>query len=508
MHHGSSLAAAPASDPELWLPVTIRVAWELAMARVRVREEVLTDVREHVLRCAPEGLPPSELEHLVPGLVADYIQRIKAGRYARTRPPTPPPVPIEPEWVERVLDGLDPLSAAVAQLHYGDGMTMADAGRHLRVREHTLDAARAGLRELVRAVAGLGEARDPDDHDREADQLLRRLAARPRPGCPGPLGLTSDAGLRHADQCPRCSRAARLVRDGVLTPRELFRPTGPMVEPGQVEVLALLLHPDARKHDLALSTALANRAVPAGPDAWLVRGDAVPELIAALAPLCEAGTPARHHLRGALLSGPGRWSRGVLLGPLGVAALEAARARPWADLGGLGALPAPLPPPPSATAWWAGAAIAAALAVTAAIYTLAPRAPNPDTPVEARFSAQPDGWSVRFDTSELATVDVVVLDDGELHLSRRSVKAEKGAWATGDGDYRLEVDGDAMALVSSPEGLPGLEALLMHAGTNAAPLDTFAAAVREMDPRADVALSPPRPPSPSPTQAAYTPPPP
>jgi len=112
---------------------------------------------------------------------------------------------------------------------------------------------------------------------------------------------------------------------------------------------------------------------------------------------------------------------------------------------------------------------------------------------------------VRFDTSELATVDVVVLDEGELRLSRRSVQAEKGAWATGDGDYRLEIDGDAVALLSSPDGLPGLEALLMHAGTNVAPLDTLAAAVREMDPRADVALSPPRPPSPPPTEAAYTP---
>ena len=73
MLNGSSLAATPASDPDLWVPVTIRVAWELAMARVRVQPETLADVREHCLRSLSEDCKAPDAEALVPALVADYI---------------------------------------------------------------------------------------------------------------------------------------------------------------------------------------------------------------------------------------------------------------------------------------------------------------------------------------------------------------------------------------------------------------------------------------------------
>ena len=57
---------------------------------------------------------------------------------------------------------------------------------------------------------------------------------------------------------------------------------------------------------------------------------------AGLSALCADGTPARHHLRGAMVRGPARWSRGVMLGPLPVAAIDAARARHWAEIDGVG----------------------------------------------------------------------------------------------------------------------------------------------------------------------------
>ncbi len=264
-----------------------------------------------------------------------------------------------------------------------------------------------------------------------------------------------------------------------------------------------LLHPDARRHKRAVDAATAGRGVPAGTDAWLIRGEHLPAVLAELRVLCEEGSPARHHLRGALVNGPGRWSRGVLLGPLGVAALEAARARPWSDLGGIGELPAPLPEPPSAVRWWMGAVAAAAATISLAAVSFMPRPHSPDTPIEASFNPTAEGWSLRFDTAELATVDIVVIDGGELRSHRRDVRASKGAWASGNGDYQLEIPGDAVAVFASPAGLPGMEGWLLEAARAPDPLALLSERVQAAEPRADVALSPPRP-HPIARSTAYT----
>ena len=79
--------------------------------------------------------------------------------------------------------------------------------------------------------------------------------------------------------------------------------------------------------------------------------------------------------------------------------VEAARARPWADLGGIGE-PPPLPPPPSAALWWAAAAASLLLTAGFSAATLLPQAPSPDTPVVAAFTQTGAGWSARFDTHD------------------------------------------------------------------------------------------------------------
>lgn len=504
MLHGSSLAAAPASNPDLWLPVTIAVAWELALQRVRIRPELLADVREHVLRCSCPDTSVQEVEHRVPVLVEDYIQRVRSGRYARPELPPPPPLPIDPTWAPTVLDGLDPLSQAVARMHYLDRRPLPTVARQLRVHEAAATAAREGLRELVAAVVGL-QGQHPDDRTEAVDAILSRLVLQPIGQCPGPLGLMTESGLRHADRCPRCSRAVRLIRAGSLAPNDLFLPDGPLVPDEPVEVLALLLHPDGRSSRRAVEGVLArHKGVPAGTDAWLVHSAAGPDLIQDLAPLCEEGTPNRHHLRGALLRGPGRWSRGVLLGPLGVAAVEAARARPWADLGGIGELPATKPPPPSAALWWAAAAASLLLTAGFSAATLLPQAPSPDTPVVAAFTQTGAGWSARFDTHDLATVDVVTLDGDELSVFRRGVRAGKGAWATGEGDFALTLRADQVAIFSSPEGLPDLETWVLDATRAPDPLAHLSAQVRAAEPRADIARSPDPIQSPQAPPTAYT----
>ena len=507
MATGSRLNAAPVADPDLWRPTTILVAWELAMARIRVHPELLADVREHVLRCLPPQSSIADLDDAVPPIVQDYIGRVRKGRYVRTPLPT-----CAPNWhptnedADSLLSNLAPLEEAVVRLHFGDGMSLAKVAEQTRVGEHQLRACREGLREHLSVHLGFQGAPSEQSWASHLDARWRLLANRPLGNCPGPLGLTTDSGLRHADRCTPCGRAVRLIRGGVLQPRSLFRPHGDLVGDDQVQVLALLVHPDGRRHQATLEAALPpGAAVAAGPDAWLVREEAVPGVLQALRGLCEAGTPARHHIRGAVLGGPGRWSQGVLLGPLGVAAIEAARARPWADLGGLTDLPTPMPPPPSARGWWLGAAAAAALALGIGAATLGPEPTQPDTPVAAGFLPTATGWSVRFDTEDLATVDVVALDEGTLSIRLRSVRAAKGAWATGDGDYALEIKGDDVAVITSPEGLEPLEAWVHEAARQPDPLLWLRDHLLSVAPQADVAVSPARLASLDGGQAAYTP---
>lgn len=493
MASGSRLTATPATDPALWQPVTVLSAWSLAMARVRVRPELLADVREHVLRCLPETVRVADLTEAVPPLVTDYIKRVRKGRYVRAEP-----TPAAPEWTltdeeaQGIFADLDPLAEAVVRLHYGDRLSLRAVADHIRVDEARLRTCREGLREHLSVHLGFEEPPGEGGWTDRLDARWRLLADRPKPGCPGPLGLTTDAGLRHADRCAPCGRAARLIRGGVLQPRDLFRPPGAMVDSAQVEVLALLVHPDGRRHHGALEAALGPTVRPAGPDAWLVPGEAIPTVLKALHALAEQGTPARHHLRGAVLEGPGRWSRGVLLGPLGVAAIEAARARPWADLGGLAELPVPLPPPPSAAGWWGGAALAAAAALAVGVVTMLPETNRPATPVEAAFSPTAGGWHVRFDTEDLATVDVVTLRDDALTIALRDIRSGKGAWATGAGDYALSVHGDDIAVISSPSGLDALESWVLHASRQPDPVRWLRDHIQAVAPEADVAVSPER----------------
>jgi hypothetical protein len=178
-----------------------------------------------------------------------------------------------------------------------------------------------------------------------------------------------------------------------------------------------------------------------------------------------------------------------------VAALDAARARPWSELGGGRVLPAPLPPPPRATGWWVAAACALSLAGAATWFTLQDPGPPPEAPVRADFEPTADGWSVRFDAADLSVVDVVVLDAAGFRRLSPSARAGKGAWATGEGDYRLDVGAARVAVLASPDGLPDLDAWLGEAAFADDPFQRLAQRVREEDPRADVALSPARTPA-------------
>jgi len=500
----------PLPNRQVWLPITVRVAWELVLNGVKVRPRVLHDAREHVLRCLPSGVGGDEAERLATMLTRDYIERVRHGRYRRVTLEREDAIPVSRLWRKRLVTALDPVGDAVFRLHFGDGMSMELVEERTALPNTTLAAARDGVRETMRAILsreGVHPAEaDPDraqiDGDRwrnaKLDVLLTRVACLPEPGCPPPVGLLSDIGRSHADECPRCSRAVRLVRGGLLSMTDLLAPDeglGPGATSAEVDfqterMMALLIHPDARRHKKKLDRMLGDRVVPIGPDAYLVRSDHVEWVGLLLRQIAPLGTPPRHHLRGAVVEGGGRWSGGTLLGPLPILALELARARPWADFGSTLNLPPPLPRPPRATSWWASAGLAAAGALAAAIWVLSPQELPPEVPIEASFQRHNSHWNVRFDTDELAVMDVVVHRDGRLDIIHSSLMAEKGRFATGMGDYVVDLTGDGVALISSQAGIPELPALVRSAMADPMPLESLQERLRHIHPLADVVLSP------------------
>jgi len=483
---GPSTAHPPDLVRDAWLPVTVQVAWALA-ASGDVVDDLLDDAREHVFRCLPADATVRCAERVAPVLVSDFLGRLRGGVFVPS-PPPPPPSTLPDAWRDELLTALDPLGEAIFRLHYGDGLSLDGVEVHLGVDRTALVAARCGVRDLYRDVASA-----PGRTDREVDVELSELATRPADGCPGPMGLLTDAGLRHADACPRCSRAVRLLRGGLLQTSDLFAPRdGAAIPDVRLTVFALLLHPDAGTHIRRVRKVLGDVALEVEPGAWIMDDATVAAVFPALERLCEDGKPARHHLRGASACHPGRWASGVALGIAPVAALEAARTRPWAELGTGRSLPAPLPPPPRATGWWAAAVCMFLLASGATWLTLQDPGPPPDMPVAADFQPTTRGWSVRFDATDLSVIDVVVLDAGGFRRHTPATRVGKGAWATGEGDYRLDVDAARVAVLSSPDGLGDLDAWLLEAAGAEDPFQRLAQRVRSEAPRADVALSPPR----------------
>lgn len=484
----SSLARA------LWSPVTIRVAWELVLARVAVRADLLADARDHVLTTLPDDVNADEAERLCGLYVADYLSRTREGRYRRVSPDADVTLPIPRAWKGRLLAAADPLSDAIFRLHYGDGQPLEIVERHTGAYRTAIAAAQDGLREMVRNNADRDGMFGDALTDGRCDRILGFLANLAEPGCPSPVGLLTEAGLEHADRCPRCSRAVRLVRGGVIAAKDLIPPaTEALRAEEKADLFALILHPDAMKHKKRLDRSLRGVGVPVGPDAWFVAAEKLGELVPLLEAVCEDATPARHHLRGARVTAAGRWSGMQLLGPAPVAALEAARARPWADVGPLCELPAPLPQPPKATAYWASAGLLGALTLAVAAWASRPPSPEPTTPLSAGMVRKDGAWEVRFDTLDLAVVDIISLDSsGRLSVVQRDLRAAKGALATGEGDFSARVPGEGAAIIASPEGIADLDALVDASDDATEPLDALRRKVREAGVGADVALSPRR----------------
>lgn len=423
---------------------------------------MLREAREHLLWLLPADVDLARAEAMVDPVVIDYLQRLQA-RYDRL--PPPPDVQPRPAWREALLANADPMHDVVIRLHYGDGEELEDLEERVQIEVALLRAAREGVRELTRTLlheAGITTTGWDTD---KLDQLLRGIARTAGDHCPGPGGLMSPAGQAHAESCPRCSQAARLMREGLLSPSDLFPPQdGPCLPAPSLDLLGLLIHPEGRSRLKTFVKAFGEHVRVTRDDLILIDAAAVPDLDARMQRLAENGTPPASLLRGVRKVVPGRWTRRMILGPGPDLLREETKALTWGELVGLPALPEPLPPPPSAARWWMATLLVGLLAVGAGLWVGLPSGPEPEFPLDARGEKGVELFdAVTFDTDDMACVDVLILNNDRVRVGFHSAGPEdKGSLSTGDGRYRLAETADAYVVIAIRDAT-NLDALLQDA---------------------------------------------
>ena len=458
------MTSPPSYDLDLlrraWGPLTIRVAWELSRRmRVPLKGPTLEAAREHALWRMQGARSIAEVEARAPRAAEEFLARRK-GRFAPLEDEGDVAADYPLALRTHMREDIEVEQDVVFRLHYADGYSLSSIAETTKLDMVTLRVAREGLRELGRCVL-CGEGIDATGWDpARIDHALRRIANLAAEPCPAPSLLGTEAGRSHADGCPRCVRALRLFKDGVLSPRDLVAPEAPvaglggedpLARTGTVDLACILVHPDARPHAVGLVRTLGRGARLSAPgDEILVHVPDCAHLQEALDEAARHSCPPAAHLRIVRRTVPGAWSRGTVLGP-GIAGLRVAATRcRWGDVQGLAPLPEPLPRAPSAARWWTGAVVAGLVAVLATLVVR--EAPAPPGDVALVAEARPG--RVRFDTDDLASVWVVAVntEGGRLVFDGHDPLA-KADITDGNGAYVVEGAPQAWIVVASSEPL-------------------------------------------------------
>ena len=477
--------------PDVWVPVTIRVAWDLHLAKIEVRPNVLNAARIHVLSHLEGDVSVDQAEVLAGVYIADFIQRYTNGAYVRPNLTIDLDHPLTPDTRKLLLHNIDRICHKVFWLHYSDGSslerTARKVGKPLRAVESICKLFRKRMRQIG-TKQGLGIESWSDERVDETLSYVGCLAT----GMELDFDiLGTDAGKRFTRKCPRFRRAHYLIRGGILSPHDLEVPEdNHFVE--RKEMLSLLLHPDSRQHAPAIEKALGDLAIPidAQGNAWLMDADQLDEVESILMHLASQATPERDCLRGAMVSGPGLWLDDVLVGPLPLRSLDAARSRPWGSIDGIDELPLPLPPPPKMTSWWVSAGASTLLFLSSLAWALDDAGPKAQYPLRSEFDSHVDFVDVRFDVSDKAHVTIVQWKGGILHPESSWTPSSKGALATGDGRFIHRVDASRIIVISSSDPIDNLETLLQAAQVDSNPVNALEKHVLAQHPLADVRISP------------------
>lgn len=485
------VSPAPKSDDVAvhgWPGITVRIAWTLLSAGVKIRREVLDAARQHVYYHLRPSTPLPQAEDRAGQLTRAFLATAR-GKELADPWPGDAEMPLTDRWA-RAIDHLrDRTTRAVFRMHYGDARSLTFVENKLGVDRVAVDAARSGLREVLRRAArqdGLPlDAWTPD----RLDRVLARLAAWAPDHCPPMYDVINGAHLAHVRVCPRCNRMVRLVSAGVLELEHLQAPSIRARPTGEVDLIVVHFHPDARFQRQRVLEALPKGTHAVGEELLLVPGNLADDAYQVLAMAAEIGRPARHLLRASRVTAAGGWTRFGPVGPAFKIGVNDVRSRAWGTVDGYGTLPEPLPAPPSARLAWLTTGLLAATALLTV--SLAVRPADGAPPLDhVQFVAAGDGTWASFDVPEHHSVLLAGAPGGTIEpVLTGSSPLEKADVAVGDGSYRARVPGHRALLVSSPVPLD-LESLSVDANRAAAPLDALVVALRRSHPSARVFVSP------------------
>jgi hypothetical protein len=486
------VSPAPRSDDVAhhgWPGLTVRIAWTLLSSGVKIRREVLEAARAHVLYHLPPATDLPHAEDRAAHLTRQFVAQAR-GQVHRDPWPGDAAMPLTDRWARAIDSIRDRVTDAVFRMHYGDQRPLSYVERKLRIDRVAVDAARGGLREVLRRAArNDGLPLDAWSNDR-LDRVLARLAAFAPDQCPPMYDVVNGAHRSHVRVCPRCNRMVRLVNAGALEVQDLQPPTLRARPRDRTKVLALHFHPEARSHRERVHEALPTAHL-VGEDLLLVDVTEPGPVHDVLRVAAEVGMPERHHLRGAVVDGPGRWTRFGPLGPLGAAARQEVRTRSWGVVDGIGSLPDALPAPPSAAFSWGLVGllgIAAGIALTFAVQTAPPGMPGPDVDFVPGSAGGSSGTWAHFDVEETHMVHLIGSTGGTPEpVLISETAADKARLAVGDGSYRALVPGEAALLVATDRPID-ISPLIASSRASSAPLQTLSAEIRRMQPSAHVFL--------------------
>ncbi len=473
-----------ASDPHRrhWGPVTVRIVWDLVGAGIRPRAQVVREIREHTLLYLGPNADTVEAEDTASSAVVDWLRR-REGSYQEFPVAELADILPDPGWRRSILDECEPLHEAVFGLRYADGVPMDQVVSRVGVEAAWVRASLEALRAVARAVVAEDGVDTQGWTDAQVDALITRIANTAGNACPGPEGLVTELGRTHAELCPRCNRALRLISGGFLAPGALFAPDdGPVLVNQALDLLCLQLHPDAMPFARLVLGQLHEHVRVLGGGLMVVNAAAVPDIEERLAALTERGMPAVAQLRGVRRTVRAQWGRQAVLGPGPLELAAAVQRTGWGEVEGL-SLPEKLPPAPSSLRWYGSLLLAALMVVAVTGYAWTHRAP----PAVYSLTATRTTSAVTFRTADAAFVDVIAVDGraGES-LFHSTSPADKGAIATGDGRYSLASDSDALVVVTAPQEIGGVVGLAALADDPSALAD----AVREAVPGAGVTVLP------------------
>lgn len=476
-------ASLPADDAyrRHWGPITVRIVWDLVALGIKPRPQLVREVREHALLHLGPLADTVEAEDIASSALIDWLKRRDGTYQALPRTDVQDILP-DPRWRLAVLDGCEPLHEAVFGLAYGDGLPMDDVVRRVGVEAAWVRASQEALRAIARAVVAEDGVSTEGWTDAHVDALLARIANTAGSACPGPEGLLTDMGRAHAERCPRCNRAHRLMAGGFLSPNALFAPEeGPALAAESMSLLCVQVHPDARRYLRAVVKQFDEHVRVVKGEFLLVNARAVPDLDDRLAALTERGMPKAEHLRGVLTETRALWGRQAIIGPGALRILDAVQSTEWGQVRGGRPLPDVIPRSTAPLRWYGSLVLAVLIATMAGLYAWTHRAPPPVFPIAASRTSD----EVVFDTDDAAYVDVVGVD-GRVGsaLFHSAAPADKGAIATGDGRYAVPTEADYVVVVTADRPIDNVVGLAALADNPR----RLAAAVREAVPFADVTV--------------------